>query len=471
MEAVSSSNSTFSDCNRDMEHLLEAFGSSMSLESIASAYAQASSNVDLAGVILYELHGTSSVSYNSKDGMHTTSISPFDHSSEDFSNYICVAEGNGQGLPRNNISGNPGGEFLKSTDGSSTNQSLEVHPKKSLATSCSNVGKDDSMHADIEEFLFKMLGDGFQFDVKMIHEVLGLCGYDLEKSMETLVDLSASTLEKSDDVVIGCAEKEMYLKIGSISGKSESSSSQSNDRLVKPNKKESRKKNNNNCDLQREILGALFSAPERVEEVPKQPSVRTRTVYGRKAVEPVKESMVEQTFVAVKPLAGQNEVEDEDEDSFPVLRQAVKEYWGTMKEYYKAATDAYTKGDQVRAYKLMEEGQFYNRKAREADEKSAQKLLETRDDEMLLDIGTLEPKEAIKLLKFHLSSLAGIPTIRFLKVFAGDDVGENKKGCLKRLVLKLLAKESIQWNEGEDGKTIVIQLDAIDPKTLKFAKK
>ncbi|KAL2944228.1 putative nuclear RNA export factor SDE5 [Bienertia sinuspersici] len=483
MEAVSTCNPALSDCNRDMEHLLEAFGSSFSLESIASAYTQASHNVDLAGVILYELQGASALSYESKDDTQATSISQLPLSPEDSSKYPYMTKQNDKILPtRNYISGISGGESLKSTNGGSR-----------------NTGKDGSLHADVEEFIFKMLGDGFQFDMKKIHEVLGHCGYDLEKSMETLVDLSASTLEKSDDVVSRCAEKEVHLKTGSVSEDSQASSSlreitfysifsydnghylniifsciYNNERMVKQNGKESRKKNKEKHDLQREILGALFTTPGRVEELPKKASIGTRRVrtYGRKAVEPVKETVIEQTFVSVKPLAGHNEaVNEEDENSFSVLRQAVKENWAAMKEYYKAATDAFTKGDEARAYKLMEEGHFYNKKARKADEKSAQKLLETRDDEMLLDISTLEPKEAIKLLKLHLTNLAGIPTIRFLKVCVGNDDGESKKGCLKRLVLKLLEKESIHWNEGEDGRMIVVQLDEINPKTLNFTKK
>ncbi|KMS97978.1 hypothetical protein BVRB_4g096960 isoform A [Beta vulgaris subsp. vulgaris] len=539
----------------DMELLLEAFGSSFSLETISSAYSQASRNVELAGVILYELQGTTAVSYESKDGMDAASTSSSNLISDGISKYQYIAEESISGLSVNNaisgisggqhlkstnasskihsfdmhsnkslaashsntgkddnmhgmdaastsssnlisdgtskyqyiaeesvtglsvnndISGISGGQYLKSTNASSKIHSFDMHPNKSLAASHSNTGKDDSMHADIEDFLFQMLGDGFQLDMKMIHEVLGLCGYDLEKSMETLVDLSASTLEKSDDVVSKSAEKEMYLKIGSFSEKSQSGSSLSNNRLAKQKGKESRKKNNGKYDLQQEILGALFAAPERVEELPKKTSARTRgpRTYGRTAVEVSKETEIEQSFVTVKPLAGRSEVEDkEDENSFPVLRQAVKEHWSTMKEYYKAATDAFTEGDQVRAYKLMEKGQFFNRKAREADEKSGQKLLERRDEEMLLDISTLEPREAIKLLKLHLSNLAGISTIRYLKITVGDDSGENKKVCLKRLVLKLLERESIGWTEAENGKTIVMQLDEINPKSLSFTKK
>ncbi|XP_021754848.1 putative nuclear RNA export factor SDE5 [Chenopodium quinoa] len=491
MEAASSCNSSSRDCNRDMKLLLEAFGSSFSLETVASAYSQANSNVDLAGVILYELQGTTAASHKSKDGINATSISSLDLCAEGTSKYLSIDEGNGKGAANNYVSGNSGGECLKSimaTNESTKFQSSEVHSNESIrirssevhsnesvSASCNNTGKDDSLHADIEDFLFKMLGDGFQLDMQMIHQVLGLCGYDLEKSMETLVDLSASTLEKSDDVVSGCLEKEMYvyLKNGPNSNKLQSGSSLSNDGSVKEKSKESRRKNNANYDLQKEILGALFSAPERVEELPKKTSVRPSRTYGRTAVEPMIETSIDQTFVSLKPLADYNEVIDKyDEDSFPALRQAVKEYWTTMKEYCKAAADAYSKGDREKANKLMKECQFYNRKARDADEKSAKKVLESRpEDEVLLDLSTLGLKEAIKLLKHHLSNLSGIPTIRYLKVSVGDDCGETKNNRLKRLVLKLLENESISCTEADNGKTVVIQIDEINPKTLSFAKK
>lgn len=38
-------------------------------------------------------------------------------------------------------------------------------------------------------------------------------------------------------------------------------------------------------------------------------------------------------------------------------------------------------------------------------------------------------------------------------------------------IMKQLEKESIKWNEEENGKTILIQVDVIDPKRLSFANK
>ncbi|KAK9688936.1 hypothetical protein RND81_09G023100 [Saponaria officinalis] len=445
METASSCSSSMADGNRDMERLTEAFGSSLSIEAIASAYTQAGSNVELAGVILYELQGnTSAVSKETKGALRKTGIS--------------------------------GGDCVKST--LSRDESLKSeHSNELSAVSCSTNAKDDDMHGDIGEFLFQMLGDGFQFGMEKINEVLGVCGYDLEKSMETLVDISASTLEKSDDVVCSSAERGRYQETGPYTYYEKPPlTDHPGPRLVKQNGKEPRKKGKDKSNLQSEILGSLFTAPERLVEEPKRifprAGVRKSISYGRSVVKPPQETAMEQPFVAVKPLTDANEDEEGDENSFSVLRQAVREHWVTMKEYYKAAADAYTKGEKERASKLMKEGQFFNKLAREADEKSVQKLIETRpDEEMLLDFSTFEPREAVKLLRLHLSNLAGIPGIRYLKVSVGNDDAQNQKGGLKRLVSKLLKKESIEWTEAENGKTLVIRLDEIDPKTLSFAKK
>ncbi|KAM7498719.1 hypothetical protein LguiA_023133 [Lonicera macranthoides] len=284
------------------------------------------------------------------------------------------------------------------------------------------------------------------------------------QSMEKLLDLSASTLENSDYVLSMAAQNptRKSLDLGALQCQQESTS-----RASAIGKRE---KDRN--DLQKEILKSLFNVPERAEEAPKRiHTVRTRA-YGHVVTEPLKETTPPfRKTVTVKAKVTEDE-DDESENSYEVLRKAVKEYWNTMKEYYEAAVDSFAKGDLDRAYKLLEEGQFFMKKAREADERSAQKLIQTRDEieEVSIDLQDHEPRGAIRLLKSHLTSLSGIPSIQYLKLTVGTNGSNAKEGARKRLILKLLEKESIKWTEEGDGWIIVIRVDQINPKSLKFAK-
>lgn len=96
-------------------------------------------------------------------------------------------------------------------------------------------------------------------------------------------------------------------------------------------------------------------------------------------------------------------------------------------------------------------------------------------DEMLLDLHEYGTKDAIRSLRSNLLLLSGIPSFKYLKVIIEsnkEDVTKRDvtKGARRRLIMKLLEKESIEWTEGDIG-TILIQLDNINPKRLSFAKK
>ncbi|XP_024951695.1 putative nuclear RNA export factor SDE5 isoform X6 [Citrus sinensis] len=127
--------------------------------------------------------------------------------------------------------------------------------------------------------------------------------------------------------------------------------------------------------------------------------------------------------------------DEDDENSYEVLRKAVKEYWILMREYYKAAFGAFIKGDHARVNKLLEQGHFFRQKASEADRKSAEKLVKTRNNEvMTLDWHSIEPKEVVCLLRVHLTSLSGIPTIKHLRIVVGTSDEDSKKEAQKRMV-------------------------------------
>lgn len=89
-------------------------------------------------------------------------------------------------------------------------------------------------------------------------------------------------------------------------------------------------------------------------------------------------------------------------------------------------------------------------------------------DEMSLDLQDHDAKEAIRLVKFHLRTFSGIPSVKDLKIIIGN--GDRDVEKRKRLILKLLQKEAIKWTEDETSGAILIRLDEINPKSLSFGK-
>ncbi|KAM2834533.1 hypothetical protein PS2_031546 [Malus domestica] len=58
-----------------------------------------------------------------------------------------------------------------------------------------------------------MLGVGFKLERDQIRQVLDGCGYDMEKSMEKLINLPASTSEKRNELIRKSSEKSAYLSL------------------------------------------------------------------------------------------------------------------------------------------------------------------------------------------------------------------------------------------------------------------
>ncbi|XP_027342931.1 putative nuclear RNA export factor SDE5 [Abrus precatorius] len=390
----------------NLRGLLESFGSAFALEDIANAYWEAKQDVNLAAEILCgskdELKGAINVSV--PKSFHGAVKSGF------------------RGASLGNVAGVVGRDCIQPKTWSKSKREVRKPLKLDAKEFPESViwGEKPSLSAaaakgtvsdEVVDFLYRMLEEGFELDKNKIHDVLGLCGYDVQKTMEELLDESASTLEKCNDVRDLAGENHIILNVES----------------------------------------------------------------------------------------------DDDENSYKALRQSVREHWLTMKEYYRAAVDAFVKSDYARADRLREQGHFFNRMAREADEKSAQKLFrtnETNDDEIPLDLHEHEPKQALHLLKLHLTSLSGIhgrqqflcksfdygkncmahldpindirtltfPAIKYLRVIVGTG-DEDRKGARKKLIIKLLNKNSIKWTEEDIGRTLLLQVDVIDRKSLSFAQK
>ncbi|TYJ48508.1 hypothetical protein E1A91_A01G067400v1 [Gossypium mustelinum] len=494
-----------------LKELLDAFGSKFSLEEIATAYYEAKGNVSITADILYARNnGRTSKeavdTYENKSAAaNTTSMkllsgwesetaaSPKYTSSNLNSEALKSKRGS---VSMGSVSSLIGKNYVKPRpsrmDSLNTTKPVKIDSKEFPASliwneeapSCRTT-RNNTKNGDLEKFLFEMLGDGFQLDKSVIQEVLDCCGFDVDKSMDKLLDMSASTLEKSDDVIGIAAEKitgscldQTFLIREKLQSKDFSQSEEATPMIR--NSKRSPRGNQDKAALEKEILQTLFTVPERSGEATKRNNavreVRRSKALGELVTEPLKDTDISFPTV-VEMLKVPKDVEDrphDNENTYDSLRQAVKEYWLTMKEYYKSAAEAYTNSDKARATELMEIGHFFNKRAREADEKSSAKMLESScsDEEIMsLDLRDFEPKEALSLLRTHLSSISGIPTFKYLRIIVGTIEEDTKKGARRRLIMRQLEKESIKWTEEENGRIILIQVDIINPKNLSFAKK
>ncbi|KAK8992330.1 hypothetical protein V6N11_048414 [Hibiscus sabdariffa] len=399
----SSSNSLQNSCpeNGDLRNLNKKWrpvsGGPIPLKDIASAYCEANWNVDVAGEILFKLQGepsfiSSSASNGEVKNGETKKDEPLESLNSNSSQNSCPANGNLRTLKQKwrpvsggTVSNMLGKGYMKSapsTNGSNPRtKPLKVESKEWPVSVLwgehkSNSIKEDRLHKDMEDFLFKMLGVALQLGRDVISDVLDSCGYDMQKSMEKLLDRSAAGLD----------ERSKFL------GESNKKTNVKHPRAEEPS-----------CENRSEVFEYQWRS--------KTTNGQKRDPKGELVEGPLVDSVV---MAKVDTVGSQDKKDDEDEeDSFQALRRAVEEYRGTMKEYFKAATEAFAKGDQDLANRLVEQGQFYRGKARQADEESNQKIFDTwnmdTEYEMLLDLHDHGAREAICLLKCHLSSLAGIP--------------------------------------------------------------
>ncbi|GJU27489.1 RNA-directed DNA polymerase, eukaryota, reverse transcriptase zinc-binding domain protein [Tanacetum coccineum] len=479
-----STNATLSnDDDKNLEFLLDVFGSKLSADDMASAYMEAGHNLYKACEILYDMLGSSSnndrpvsirdltaapVSPAGSMGTVGANGAAYARSGtlqNDSTKVTSQSKPKKSGASMGTISGMIGADYGRSRV--PTKKTPEItKPVKLMSheVPASQIWdekpqlvkeKNESMNKDVEQFLLQMLGDGFKLDMEVIREVVGGCGYDVHQSLEKLMSMSASTLDLGD---------------ATASTMEQTNSTDTCENLSK-NYEEKLQVNDSaqRSELEKEVLGNLFTVPERCELGPRTilPRLELRTRKYGIVTGPLEDPItVFKTPIVKKEVHGEGNVEIED--NYECLREAAKEHWTTMKQYYRAAAEAYVKGRKDVADKLVNEGHFYMAKAREANEMSAKLLTETRDDGEAISINfnDYDPKEARRLLKTQLKIMSGIPSIHYLKVMVGPNDDKTKPNARKRLITKLLENEKITWAEEQDGQVLSIRIDVINPKRL-----
>ncbi|XP_078166710.1 silencing defective 5 isoform X2 [Carex rostrata] len=514
---MASSSVRFSDDERSLQALFEAFGSFCSLEEIASAYCRSKGDLLAAGDILCKVQDSKSLgSVNEQREKITQGLANDQngHKSQDPADEQSLKiDISGQETETCEISTGMHVKMSKSKKatasvgtvssilGNSYNRHsysvkekfekakpIKIEVPKSvvdaLDVGSSSSGfqgskKESLSNREIEQFLFSMLGDGFKLSMDVIREVLGSCGYDIHKSMEELLDFSTVSLGKGKAIDDTDTAREYKQCTGSSSREvsisvENTNSLESNSHCTKSNLKD-------NFDVSQQVLQSLFTVPERVTDEPFKPRFdlganRLRS-SGSVVSKPLQE--VKMPMPVNDVLRYQREsmkmVPDED-DGYKNLRDVTKQHWDLMKEYYEAAITAFANGDHQHQNYFLEQGKHYFKLAREFEEKSARHVAgstKKEDGEHPLDLLNInDSKDALYLLKMHICKLVNIPNLQYLKVNFGPESKDAKKTKIKRKVIHFLEKESIQWTETEsDPGTVSIRLDQIDYSKLSFAKK
>ncbi|XP_077221905.1 smr (Small MutS Related) domain-containing protein isoform X2 [Tasmannia lanceolata] len=334
------------------------------------------------------------------------------------------------------------------------------------------LGKIPLSNEDAEEFLYSMLGDECQLNIGVIKDVFCHCGYDLEKALDTLLELSASydqfknsecgssgennrhdrrimveqsgnclvpsiirkcqLTDKVSDSTCDLSEKELHEVLESARY-----DCRDNPKLLNACEEHSSSMSGmTKSDLQQRVLDSLFSIAQSSEHKP-------NSMDWKKVVKKIESFGKGLEFRSASVSEPHQDFGHAKEDAYQVCRIASKRHWDTMKSYYQ-------------------KGKLYNRKAREADEKASREIFEVRNksiqNTVTIDLHGQHVDQAIRLLKAHLTLFTCVPSIQFLNVITGCGAHGVGKGRLKQSVISLMEKEGIEWTEGNRG-TVVIRFN------------
>lgn len=175
-----------SKCSQEdivLKSLVDAFGSKFSLEEIASAYFKAGYKADLAGEILFQMQESTSSSALSDDVGNGDNLGKGKVSEKKYQvkGNLKAAKSKVQSFSTGTVSNIIGKEYACSKPSGNkftkVNKPVKVEVKvlheSSSEGDCTSLPSDFDLHHEMEDFLFKMLGDGFRLKREVIREVIG----------------------------------------------------------------------------------------------------------------------------------------------------------------------------------------------------------------------------------------------------------------------------------------------------------
>ncbi|KAH6836642.1 hypothetical protein C2S53_005261 [Perilla frutescens var. hirtella] len=328
---------------------------------------------------------------------------------------------------------------------------------------------------EAEQFLCSMLGDDCELSLAVVSDVLCQCGYNLDKALDVLLELSASSkdqpsgycestrsedaqyhLESTNNVVDRTADSTYHSSFVDFQDNVWFSGD-----LFWNNSKASESSGSHHpsektvleSELPQKVLESLFSmpTPKAAEQEPNKMNWRNIVKKMTSLGPGFKDGESEQ----LQPIHAK-------EDEYHVLREAAHQHWGSMKSYYQKAVTAFTSGEREYASYLSEKGKLQNKMAQEADKKASRDIFAARnksiENVITIDLHGQHIKQAMKVLKLHLLFGAYVRSVKSFRVITGCGSHGVGKSKLKNSVISLLQKEGIKWSEENRG-TLLIRID------------
>ncbi|TKW12086.1 hypothetical protein SEVIR_5G013500v4 [Setaria viridis] len=343
---------------------------------------------------------------------------------------------------------------------------------------------------EAEQFLCSMLGDNSELGMGVVRDVLGQYGYDVEKALDALLDISGVSSVQITETHHPNAGRNGTSHLDMFPG-----NGLSLDNLPAGNKRSPRQliDQESNASLQSELgHGFLWGEPQisyakAVMEAPRSPTFPSRSTEVKADPQQVLDSLFKipemRTYEpssmdwkkVVKKLqsfnssvASNNQERPKNGDGYREFRGVAARHYDKMKEYYQKAALAYSKGDKSYAAYLAEEGKHYRELARMEDEKASRNIFEARNkhitNTVTIDLHGQHVQQAMKLLKVHMMICICMPSV-LLRVITGCGSEGTGKGKIKRSVIELAEKEQIEWREENSG-TIALRLGG--PREYRF---
>ncbi|MED6170911.1 hypothetical protein PIB30_035693 [Stylosanthes scabra] len=322
-----------------------------------------------------------------------------------------------------------------------------------------------------EQFLSSMLGDDSGLNLGVVRDVLCQCGYNLEKALDVLLDLTASANEQlrndNDNIydmrfLVGQKDNLIDRRSECTSLSSESEASDNLWSLGSFNRNyadvlTSSKANSHispgftKSELPQKVLESLFNIPKSSE--PEKGTMNWRNVVKKMQSLGPEFGVYPHGSESQQPTFG---------DEYHVFREDAKQHWDSVKSYYQKASTAYTKGNRSYAAYLSDQGKEQSKLAQKADTKASHDIFIARnkgiENVITIDLHGQHVKPAMRMLKLHLLFGSYVPSVQTLRVITGCGSHGVGKSKLKQSVVDLLHKERMEWCEENRG-TLLIKLN------------